>query len=345
MVDVSARAFYLREIAATNFQASVRLNGSHILLKPFELTLNGAPMFATADVDMSEPGYKYVLTYNATNVPFAPLWNTFKPEEKGKVGGTLTAYANISGTGTSGESLQKTLSGNFHVGTTNLNLQVSRIKSGMLKLLVEVVAKAPQLIENPAGTAAGIGSSVVGNIFGGSHGGLEGNLSQSPIDVVTATGNAGNGHIALQQAVVRSAVFKATVTNGDITLAPVLTNSAINIPVSIYIVRSIAQTNSSIASAATETNMDYVKFPDFFSEAGTIGHPRPHIETIALAKHEVQKFIPGLGGTNGILSNPLQGLGGFLHGESGTNQPATNSPPPTNNQPPVNSILNRFMGK
>lgn len=344
-VDASVRAFYLREIAATNFQTTIKLDGTHILLKPFQLTLNGAPMFATADVDMSVPGYKYALTYDTTNVPFAPLWNTFKPEEKGKVGGTLTAYANISGTGTSGETLQKTLTGNFHVGTTNLNLEVSKLKSRMLKLLVQVVAKAPQLIENPEATLGGIVTGVGGSVFGGSHGGLEGNLSQSPIDVITATGKAGNGHITLQQAVVRSAVFKATVTNGDIALAPVLTNSAINIPVSIFIVQSIAQTNESIASAAQETNMDYVKLPDFFSEVGTIGEPKPHIKTTVLGKGLLKRLLPGLGGTNGILSNPLQGLGGFLHGESNTYQLATNSPPATNNQPPANSILNRFVGK
>lgn len=350
-LDASVRAFYLGEIAATNFQAHIKLDGSHILLKPFQLAVDGAPMFATADADMSVPGYKYVLTFSTTNVPFAPLWNTFKPGEKGKVGGTLTAYANISGTGTSGESLQETLTGNFHVGTTNLNLQVTRLQSGMLKLLVEVVAKVPQLFENPESTVAGIGSSVVGNIFGGSHGGLEGNLAQSPIDVITATGKAGNGHITLQQAVVRSSVFKATVTNGDITLAPVLTNSAINIPISIYIARSIAQTNSSIASVAHETNMEYVKLPDFFSEVGTIGHPRPGIDKVAIGKQVIQKIIPGLGGTNGILSNPLQGLGGLLHGETNTNLPmtnsllTTNSSPATNNQAPVNKVLNRFMGK
>ena len=52
---------YLREVAITNFQTTVKLDGGHVNIKPFQLVLNGAPVNATVDLDLSVPGYKYSL--------------------------------------------------------------------------------------------------------------------------------------------------------------------------------------------------------------------------------------------------------------------------------------------
>lgn len=347
-VDASVRTFYLREIAATNFHASIKLDGNRVLLKPFQVTVEGAPMVATADVDMRVPGYKYVLMYNTTNVPFAPLWNTFNPEEKGKVEGTLTTYANISGTGTSGESLQKTLTGNFHIGTTNLNLNVTTIHNKMLRGLVEVVAAIPDFSGNPASMMNFAGAVVSGKL----NGGLSHDLEKSPIDVITMDGIATNGQVLIRNTVVRSSLFEATVDKGTITLAPVLTNSAIDIPISIALNNAVIGRFPLLSETATSTNGSYTKLPDFFSEKGTIGDPKKHISPTGFGKAVIKNLIPDLVGTNAILSNSLQSLGGFLHGGTNTNQPATssapaitNQPAATNNQLRTNSILNRFMGK
>lgn len=340
IVDANVRAFYLREIAATNFQTAMKLDGSHILLKPFQLTVDGAPMFATADVDMSVPGYKYVLTYNTTNVPFAPLWNTFNPEEKGKVGGTMTAYANISGTGTSGESLQKTLTGNFHVGTTNLNLNVTTIHNKMLRSLVEVVAVIPDFSGNPASIMNFAGGVVSGKL----NGGLSHDLEKSPIDAITTEGVATNGQVIIRNTVVRSSTFEATVAKGTITLAPVLTNSAIDIPISIALNSAVVGKFPLLGETAASTNGSYTRLPDFFSERGTFGDPKKHFSPTALEKAVIKSLIPELVGTNSISSNSLQRLDG-LHGGANTNQPATNNPPATNSQSRANSNPNLFMGK
>ena len=86
-VAANVREFYLGEIAATNFQTTLKLDNNHVVLKPFQLTLNGTLLRGTADVDVSVPGYKYAFTFYATNIPFAPLWNTFEPGRKGQMGG------------------------------------------------------------------------------------------------------------------------------------------------------------------------------------------------------------------------------------------------------------------
>ena len=87
-------------------------------------------------------------------IPLAPLVNSFQPERKGQIGGTMTAQGHISGAGITGASLQKNLAGQFDVTSTNLNLNVVNIKSSMLKTLINVVAGIPELIRNPAGTVS-----------------------------------------------------------------------------------------------------------------------------------------------------------------------------------------------
>ena len=287
--------------------------------------------------------YKYAVTFNAANVPFAPLWNTFNPADKGEVSGTLSAHENFSGVGFDGESLQKTLAGTFEIGTTNLNLDVNKIKSPALSLIVAVVAAAPELA-NPATAASAISrlsSAVSGKVLGKSSGGLSDDISKSPIDIISARGLATNGVVKVDQVVVRSTVFEADVT-GTVTLAPVLTNSAINFPVSILLSQPIAQ-KSGIGNLGP-VNAGYLKLPDFFVEKGTLGEPKASISVVALGKGILQQFVPGLGGGNGTngSGNLLQGVGNLLRG-SGSNT-STNQPnKPATNQTPVNNLLNRFL--
>jgi len=342
-VDAKVAQFYLREIAATNFQTTVKIDGGHVVLKPFQLTLNGSQIRATADVDMGVPGYQYAVTFNATNVPFAPLWNTVNPTEKGQEGGTLSAYVDLAGIGFEGEALQKSLKGTFDIGTTNLNLDVSKIRNPILRSIVAVVAKVPDIANNPLEAGKDLATGIVSQTFGKLTGSLSDEVSKSPIDIITARGAVKDGKVTVDQAVVRSTVFEADVNKGTVTLAPVLTNSAINLPISIWMSAPIVQRFPVIASSSGATNAGYVKMPDFYVEKGTLGDPRPSINAMAFGKDVIQRFVPGLGGggTNGS-GGLLQGVGNLLQGgggktnEAGTNQPATN-------QSPVNNLLNRLL--
>ncbi|HXT12096.1 MAG TPA: AsmA family protein [Candidatus Angelobacter sp.] len=346
-VAANVRALYLREIAGSNFQANVKLDGSRILLRPFQLTLDGSPVVASADVDLGVPGYKYALTFDATNAPLGPLWNTFKPEEKRKVGGTLSAQLDLNGVGTSGESLQKSLKGNFNIGTTNLNLDVSKIRGGILGNIlgdiVTIVAKAPELFgENGAGAAESLGLGFVKRSLGNLNGGMAKDVSQSPIETITARGTAGDGKVTVEHAVVRSTVFVADVTNGTVTLARELTNSTINLPISIWLSQPVAQRIPYLSSVNTETNGGFMKLPDFYVEKGTLGDPKPSLNVSSLGKKIIQE-VPGLGGTNGVSGNLLNTLGGLLKGGANTNNVSTNGLPATNALP-MENLFNRFLG-
>ena len=327
----------------------MKLDGAQVRITPLELTLNGSPIRATADVDLSVPGYKYALTFQGTNVAFAPLWNTFKPDQKGEMAGELTARMDLSGVGTTGESLQKSLAGTFDIATTNLNLSLNKIRSPVLKNLAIVVARMPNILTNPASAGTSIAGGALENALGSKlTGGLAGDLNRSPIDVITARGTAGDGKVELRQATVRSSVFQADAT-GTITLAKEFTNSAIQLPISISLARPIAERIGFLPDN-TPTNAAYVKFPDFYSESGTLARPTPHINPAPLGVEELQKLgfkIPGLSvtngvaGTNGVIDNVLQGLDGVFQGGAHTNRVNTNQPP--TNKPPANSLIDRLL--
>ena len=283
-VSADIGQLYLHEIAITNFQTTVKVDGGHVRVKPFQLALNGAPVDASVDLDLGLPGYKYNLAFDAGQVPLAPLVDTFAPDRQGQLGGTLTAQAQITGAGTTGANLKQNLAGQFEVDATNLNLSVINIRSPLLKTLINVVATIPQLLSNPETAIV----SLLGRVTGQGSGGLMNQLQQSPIQTITAQGRAGNGQINLQSAFVQSAAFEAD-ASGAITLAPVLTNSTINIPITVSLSRSIAgQLN--LAAANTSTAGAYVTLPQFLTMTRTLGNPKADINKLALASITVRSL-------------------------------------------------------
>ena len=286
--------FYLREIEITHWQTTVNVDGGHVTVKPFQLTLNGAPVNGTVDLNLGVPGYKYDLTLGADRVPFTPVANTFWPDRKGQMGGTLTAQAKFSGAGITGAGLQMNLTGQFVGGVTNLNLSVADVHSAILKTLINVIATIPQLLSSPESAIA----SLLGQVTG-QGGGLMDELKKSPIQVINAQIKAGGGRIDLTSASVQSTAFKAD-GQGGIALAQVLTNSTINIPIAISVIQSIGK-QLNLASSTASTNATYVPLPQFLAMEGTIGNPKADINKVALGGMVVKSI------GSGILSTATNG--------------------------------------
>ena len=278
---------YLREVVITNFQTTVKLDGGHVTMKPFQLVLNGAPVNAAVDLGLDVPGYKYNLAVDADQIPFAPLVNSFAPDRQGQLAGTLTVHAQIIGAGMTGANLQKNLAGQFNIGATNLNLSVINVHSSILKSLINVIATIPQLLSNPESAIA----SLLGQVTGQGSG-LMNQLQQSPIEVIDAQGRAGAGRIDLQQATVQSAAFEAD-AQGGIVLAPVLTNSTINIPITVSVSPSIAK-QLNLASANASATASYVPLPQFLTMTGKLGDPKAEIKKSALVGLTVKSLGGGL---------------------------------------------------
>jgi hypothetical protein len=371
-VEAAIGKLFLHEIQITNLQTVLKLDGGKVLLKPCSLALNGAPVEFTADVDLGVPGYKYDTAFRAMQVPLAPIVNSLKPEQRGKLSGTMTGTMQVSGAGTTGASLQKNLKGNFDIGSTNLNLAIQSLRSPLFKKIINVVAVVPELVRNPN---AAIGT-LAGALFGGGSSGANAwseELAQSPIDVVQAKGVMGQGRVNLEHSLIQSLAFQAG-AHGTVTLAPQLTNSALNLPLIIAVKQSLAQ-KINMVPAGTPTNATYVKLPDYVSITGTVGSPDQKINKAALLGTALQQLggnIPGvdqktgqllqnLGGaltrprgstTNTAGTNaPAGGIGGLLQGLGGglrtpaaaTNAPSTSTNRPATNQDPVGGLLNQLL--
>jgi uncharacterized protein involved in outer membrane biogenesis len=324
--EVNVGHCYLREVDIANFQTTTKIDGGHVVIKPLQLALNGAPVNANVDLDMGVSGYKYDTSFGAQAIPLAPLVNTFAPERKGEIGGTLTANAKVSGAGTTGASLQKNLKGQFDVTSTNLNLSVLKIRNPILKMLVNTIAAIPDL-SNP--TAA------FGAVFG--KGGFSDELAKSPIDSIDARGDITSGKVNLQKAIVQSAAFEAD-AHGRVTLNEVLTNSALQVPVSVSLSRGIAKTFG-LTPAEADANTAYVKLPDFYTMKGTVGNPKNDINRLAVAKIG-GKAILGVGSNLGGSPGQLFREAGSLLGTS----PSTNSPSKTNQSPEKSGSALKSLG-
>ena len=88
--EASIRRLYLHEVEIADWQTTTKIDGGHVVVNPFKLTLNGAPVNSTVDLDLGVPGWKYDTSLSAQAIPLAPLVNSFQPERKGQIGGTMT---------------------------------------------------------------------------------------------------------------------------------------------------------------------------------------------------------------------------------------------------------------
>lgn len=345
--DLNIGRFFLREVALSNLLTTARIAGGHVLLKPCSLTLNGAPVSATVDLDLGVPGYKYDVAFNADAIPLAPLVNSFMPEHKGQMAGTTTASAQIKGAGITGVSLQKNLAGQFDFAATNLNLAIANVRSPLIKTVLNVIVSIPELIRNPTAGLGSLLSSLTGSGNSTPKSGWTDALAASPIDLIIARGTASGGRVQLQQTEVRGAAFRAQAA-GDLTLAPILTNSTIQIPVQVALGRSLA-TQAGLVDASTPTNAVYVSLPDFLTMKGTYGSPKAEINKIALGALALKAgggISSQIGGKDGDkVGGALNALGGLLGGSKSA--PATgtqtNSPAPNaTNAAPAPNLLDLF---
>lgn len=318
VADLNLRRLYLREVEIADWQTTAKIDGGHIQITPCKLTLNGAPVNATVDADLGVPGYKYSLLFDAQSVAFAPLVNSFQPESKGVLSGAFTAHAKIDGTGTSGTDLQKNLSGQFNLTCTNLNLAIANVQNKYLKPVLTAVVEIPNLVKNPAGVA----TSLLGSLTGTGASPAAGNdLSKSPIQSIIARGDMGSGKVNLQQMLIQSPSFQA-LANGNITLASELTNSTLQIPVTVALLRSVAQ-SLELAGPDTPAGATYVQLPAFLSMGGTLGDPQRKIDYSVLPKLALDIAARKVGG-NSAAGQAIQGIQGVLGG----NKPAGNTNAP-----------------
>jgi len=295
-VEATLGRLYLHEVDAANFQTTLLLDGSHILLNPFQLTLNKAPVSASADLDLSVPGYKYALTFGADGVPVEPLANTFSPTYRGQAKGTLIAKLDVKGAGITGQNLRTNLIGNVNLSFTNADIQITRSKWNAVLVPVSVLLMS----------------------FGAP------DLTSSPLDHITASLAAGDGKLTVPTFVAQSPLFRAEST-GSIPIADNLMDSPLNQPVEISLPRDLA---AKLGVAEVSTNEPYAKLPNFVQLNGTLGKPGSKTDKAKLGGlaavgigTAILKNVDGETGQK--IGSALNALGGLLGGRT----TATNTAP------------------
>ena len=303
VAEATIGRFYLREVDAANLQATLAVNGSRVLLKPFQLTLNNAPITATADVDLGMPGYKYDLSFNANGVPIEPLANSFSPDYRGKAQGRLIAGINVKGAGVTGANLRNTLAATADLNFTNANIQITGKSMKKVVGVISIALNAPELLS-------------------------------SPLDYVTTRIRAGEGKIEVSSFVAQSAVLHAE-SQGTIPITEVLMDSPLNQPVEVSLVRNLA---NKLSFANVPTNVPYMKLPDFVTIKGTLGNVDPKVDktkltglTVLAVGAGVANIIGGKAGEQvGAAADLVSGLLGGKPADPGTNTTTTNQTKPVN---------------
>ncbi len=312
-LDLKINRLYLRDVAVSNLAATATIKGSEVNMKPLTLAVNGAPVTAEAVLNLGVPGYAYDLAFQASKVPLEPLANSFSTNSRGQFQGELTAQARIKGAGVTGASLRKNLNGQVGLSLTNLNLQVMGPKTRLLLEPIALLLRVPE-------------------------------LTQSPLNWVNANAQIGSGRIDVTQFAVLGEAFHAD-ARGAIPMAEVLTNSPLDLPVSFYLRRSLAE-KSNLMPPGAPPEAPYVKLPDFVKLTGTLGSPKTETDKLVISGLLLRSSsaLPGVGGKAG---NILQGIGGLLTGQglpgaitnlNPTVKTNANSAPSTNKPAKINPL-------
>ncbi len=301
--DATLRQVFLREVNLQNCGVTAKIDGGKIVLNPCRLTMNGAPVQASVDLDLGVKGYTYALSFLLDKVPLDPLANSFLLDQTNQYRGLIMAQAKINGAGVTGASLQKSLSGQAAFTFTNANIQLMGPK--VRKLVVPIAT----LLRVQA-------------------------ITNSPINWLDAQTDLGGGNINLRRFKVESEAFEAS-TQGAIPIAAVLTNSPLDLPVEFALRRSLAE-KASLLPANTPTNARYAMLPKFVTVKGTLGEPKSDLNERALGGLLLKSGIgiaEKLGvDTGGKTGDLLKGATDLLTGQksTSTNQTPTNATPGLN---------------
>ena len=339
-VNIDIARIYLRQIDVSGMKGQIKALNDTVTVDGFNFLLNGAPVRAKAKANLAVPGYDYDVDFAADRVPLAPLANSFVPVLNGAAQGELLAALQIKGAGVTGTSLRRNLKGFATIEATNAQIKIPDQTIRLPKLLSTLLLLPRDI--NPAWLLSLIGKK---------------DVIDKPIEVIELHALMGNGAVVVTNTRVSSPVFLATV-GGDIQIADVLTNSPVNLPVSLAFASGgqvgtpirIGRVNGTIGARDFEKDrlglakLGYSVISGF-GNVGELGNQA--VKNLGAGINEktggaldkigglVGVVIPG-GNTKTNTNGSPSVVGGFfnvLSGGKATNSPATNAPAGTNAAP------------
>src|SRR5438094_7478722 len=187
---------------------TAKINTNEVAVKPFQLTFNGAPVNASALLNLGVKGYAYDVSLNADKIPLDPIVNSFMPDSRGQFRGLVLANAQIKGAGITEASLQKNLSGQFGFSFTNASIQLFGNNKPPKNVFTRLIWY----------TLEGIGVFLRIN-----------EIATSQLNAIVAQAQIGEGKVNLARVALQSQSFEAH-TQGVVPLQVQLTTSPLNMP-------------------------------------------------------------------------------------------------------------------
>jgi hypothetical protein len=300
-IELAIGHIYLHDLDLADWKGTLKISdNSHIVISPFQLTLNKAPINANIDLNLGVRGYAYNIAFSMDKVPLQPIVDTFMPEKKGAYKADIIANANIKGTGTTGTSLKNSLNGQVTFSLTNATIKITTV--GWVNALLKGIAAVTQSPQ----------------------------VSETVLNWVAADVPLGNGQIQIKNFQAQSPELMAQ-SQGNIPIADVLTNSPLNLPLDISLASNLAKL-SRLAPANATTNGAYTALPRFVTIVGTLGKPDSKINKVALVGTAAQAIGGFIGGKTGEqIQSGSSLLNNFLGGKPA--QAPTNAPATTNAVP------------
>ena len=335
-LDVNIGKFFLRDIALSNIVVAARVDNNRVTVKPLSLVMNGAGLSATVDANLGVKGYQYDVALNTDRIQLEPLVTTFAATiPQGAIKGEALAKVALRGAGITGESLQKNLAGNVNFSVTNGVIQLSQMGSEP-KTWIGKIAKT-------------LTTGVLG--FIGPYVGIP-DIMRPPVDYVVMDSTIGNGVVNLSRFTVHSPVTIVD-AHGIIQLAPVTTNSTMNIPIEVWLPNEFAK---KFTGAQFPAGSAYGRLPHFVDVRGTIGSPDVKVDKTKLIGSAVIGNVGAIGGLiGGKAGESVKGAGGLINKIFGGGQPkapagTTTNAAPNQVAPPAKKVnpldlLNPFLKK
>lgn len=308
---LSISNIFARDITARDCVVRAVLDADRFTLEPCAIRINDTPVAASLKLDLTRPGYVYETTFNADGLKLRPFVNTLAPRYLDQIRGDLFARWTLAGAGVTGPSLQKNLRGEASLNATNLTFHIVTPRT---QKLLRAIATALRVED----------------------------LARSPLTLIAANLQIADGTVAVQPFQAASDAFFAE-ASGAIRLAPVTTNSTIDLPVQLALRQDLAR-QLKVPGQTVAGRTNYLALPPFVRVAGTVGSPETDIDKLKLASILAGSVGGALGGTAG---QAIQGVGNLLQGDTqgavgalgsllqGAKPAATNAPAVRSTNAPV----------
>lgn len=324
-IETRIGKIYLREIEITNTVIVAAVDRQSVVVSPLQMAVNGGKIDGSVDLNTSVPGYRYDLRLKVDEVPIQPAVRSFSPTLGSTTRGALVAAVRVTGAGQTGATLQRTLNGGISCYLTNAVIQIPMNN--------QPSARQRSSPKSLLGAAAGMLTSIGGSFASGTVNFLINklkiqHLTSSPITHISSVINLGNGQIVVDRVDIRSEKIEVLV-NGAIPIAPVLNESPLDLPVTLWLDREGAKHLT--LPLQDVGNEKLAKMPELVRVVGTLGAPDKKLNETNLGLLTVAGVV-GIGKSlGGDAGKVLKQGGGLLQGLlGGGKKPAPNQGATTN---------------